>query len=178
MSDKLLNTIFVVEGHHDAEKLKKAGASYVVITEGTKVPRETMNHLKALEMNHTIAILTDPDKPGRYIEEKLMNFLSQPIMLRIPKKETVAKNRVGVENAKVTVLHDLIAPYLTSAFVTTSDITYQDLLLLGLMGEGSANKKEKLYSKLPLIQMPMKGILTQLHLLNISLKELKEIFHE
>lgn len=178
MNINLANTVFVVEGNHDAEKLKKAGATYTVVTEGTKVPRETLNHLQALEKIHTIVILADPDKPGLYIIEKLSRALNNPVILTIPKKETIAKRKVGVENAKIEVIKTHINPYLGSRFISTSDITYNDLLSLGLMGEGSYRKKEVLYRSLPLIRMPLKGILTQLQLLNITLTKLKEILHE
>ena len=175
---RLLNNIFVVEGKHDAERLTKIGVPYVVITDGTKVSRETSKHLQNLENYHKIIILTDPDKPGAYISLKLSKYLKNPVFIRIPKMHTIKNNSVGIENVPLPVLKESIANYLEESFETSSDITYIELIQLGLMGPGSKAKKLLLNETFHLLNFNLKNTHIQLQLLNISLAEVKEALHE
>lgn len=175
MSDiKLLNAIFVVEGKNDSDKLQKLGVSYVVTTEGTKVPRETINHLIALESKHKIIILTDPDKPGQKIAEKLVKHLMKPVNIKLTRTETAKKGTIGVENMTMVRLEEIIKPYLKEEYVSNSDVSYFDLVKLGLNGPDSQSKRVKLTKKQPLIYSTLKKMFVQILLLDLSLQDIKE----
>lgn len=174
----LLDCIFVVEGKSDGERLKKLNVPYLVRTEGLKVPRETIKHLQALAKIHTIVVLVDPDSPGEKIKEKLLEAVPALKVIKINKREAIKKGTVGVENVKLDTLQKYIAPYLIKEFTTTSDISYINLLDLGLSGRGSYDRKLKLVQKFNLLVAPLKNMYIQLQLLNINYNDIKEALSE
>ncbi len=179
MSGKiLLNCIFVVEGKHDEERLKKLDYTYVVRTEGTSVPRETIRHLQALAALHDIIILTDPDGPGQNIANILRTHIPSAKTLNILKKDSIKNNTVGVENVPLHLLKEYVLPFINKKFVTSSDVTYPKLLYLGLAGPNSKVKKIKIAKQFHLLVSSLKNMLLQIQLLNINYEDLKEALYE
>ena len=179
MSSKtLLNCIFVAEGKRDEEKLKKLDIPYIVRTDGLNVPRETTKHLQELAKIHEVIILTDPDGPGQKIADKLLQEIPNAKVIKVIKKKAVKKGKDGIEHIPLPLLAELIKPYKQETFTTSSDVTLIKLLDLGLSGPNSQFKKIKLATKYSLLVASLKNMLTQIQLLNISYKELKEALSE
>ncbi|MFA5485954.1 MAG: toprim domain-containing protein [Bacilli bacterium] len=178
MRKTLLNTIFVVEGKSDSERLHKLGVPYIVRTEGTKVPRETINHLCALAKKHQIVILTDPDGPGEYISEIIVKKIPQSIVLKIDKKLAIKSNNVGIENVGLPALKTIIDPYINNIFMTTSLLKFSDLLSLNLTGPQSKENKAKLANKFSLLTSSLKNMYTQMLLLDLNFNDLVEALNE
>jgi len=174
----LLNTIFVVEGKNDAERLSQIGIPYVVITEGNKVSRETIEHLQQLEKKHTIVILTDPDGPGNKISEKLQENLSSPVILSVPKALARHKKAIGIEHLDLKALQALCAPYVNSAYKTSSNITYLALINLNLTGPGSKVKRMKIAKALGIPYGPLRKMYKAMLLLDITLETVIRINNE
>ena len=70
---KIINAIIVVEGKSDVQFLESFIDARFVITNGSDVPRETIEYLKELSKNNKIIVLTDPDSPGKRIRDILNN---------------------------------------------------------------------------------------------------------
>lgn len=174
----LINAIFVVEGKNDSDRLQKVGVPYVVSTEGLKVPRETIEHLKALSKMHTIVVLTDPDGPGAKIREKIRKEIDSIIVIDIPKNKAISKGTVGIENVPLAELKTIIYPYTKEIFVTNSDVSFVDLINLNLIGASSRKQKALIFQKLHVLPKNSKSLLMQIHLLNISRNALKEALNE
>ncbi len=174
----LLNTIFVVEGKNDAERLAQIGIPYVIITEGNKVSRETIEHLQQLEKKHTIVILTDPDGPGNKISEKLQGKLSSPAILSVPKGLARHKKDIGIEHLDIDTLKELCAPYVNSAYKTSSNITYVALINLNLTGPGSKTKRMKITKALGIPYGPLHKMYKAMLLLDITLETVIRINNE
>lgn len=174
----LLNTIFVVEGKNDAERLSQIGIPYVVITEGNKVSRETIEHLQQLEKKHTIVILTDPDGPGNKISEKLHEKLSSPVILSVPKRLARHKKAIGIEHLDLKALQALCAPYVNSVYETSSNITYVDLINLNLTGPNSRAKRMNIANTLKIPYGPLHKMYKAMLLLDIALATVIRISNE
>lgn len=175
---KLLNMIFVVEGKNDRERLMKLGIPYVVITDGTKVSRETLKHLQILEKKHTIVVLTDPDRAGREISAKLEAALLSPILLNVPKTLVISKKDIGIEYIPLDALRDLLAPYMQNQYVSSSNITYSALLSLKLAGPQSKARRRIMTEAFNLIYGPLKTMYIQLLLLDINYERIEQLLHE
>lgn len=174
----LLNTIFVVEGKNDRERLLKLGIPYVVITDGSNVSRETLRHLQTLEKKHRIVILTDPDGPGHNISAKLQGALNNPFVLCVAKVHATRKNEVGIEHIPLKVLQDLLSEYMQNTYVSSSNITYLDLIKLNLSGPESKAKRAKISAAFNLINGPLKMVYIQLLLLDINYESISELLNE
>lgn len=175
---KLLNSVFVVEGKNDYEKLMKCGVPYAVITKGYNVSRETTQHLQSLEKGHTIVILTDPDTPGRKIAKRISESLSNPQVISVPKSLAIGKKEVGIERVPLKDLKEIIKPYTQNEFISHSNVAYLDLIGLGLSGAKSTARKEVIAAHFNLLVAPLKVMHKQILLLNISLEALKESLNE
>lgn len=178
MRKTLLNTIFVVEGKNDGERLHKIGVPYIVRTEGTKVPRETINHLRALSNKHQVVLLTDPDGPGKYISDLIIKEIPESMLLKIDKKNAIKGNTVGVENISLPNLKALIAPYLNYTYNTASSLQFSDLLALNLTGPNSKDNKIKLAHKFNLLNGSLKNMYIQMLLLDLNINDLAEALYE
>lgn len=178
MSEKLLNTIFVVEGKNDSERFKKLGVPYIVRTDGTKVPRETINHLWALSLKHRIVALTDPDGPGRYISGLLEREILNITVLEIEKKFTTRKEKLGIENMPLPLLNAIITPYIGKEYISKSNVKFSDLVSLNLSGPGSKQRKLIIADKFNLLYGSLKNMYTQILLLDIKLIDLVEALNE
>lgn len=174
----LLNTVFVVEGKNDRERLAKLGIPYVVITDGSNVSRETLNHLQALEKKHKIVILTDPDGPGHKISAKLLASLTNPELLSVAKADAISKKGVGIEYVSLEILRKLLAEYMQKTYVSASDINYIDLINLNLSGPHSKAKRTHIAETFKLINGSLKTIYPQLLLLDIKLESIIELLNE
>lgn len=174
----ITSTVFVVEGKTDQALVRGLIEAYVVITDGSNVPRETIDHLIALEKYHKIVVIEDPDQTGKRISNKVSTALNNAVTITISKKDILKKGKIGVAESDPKKLKRLIEQHVTPPFVTTSDITFNDLYGLGLQGTGSKLLIDKLLNKLPLMRSSLKGILQQLHLLNISMHEVKRALYE
>lgn len=175
---KLINSIFVVEGKNDYEKVLKCGVPYAVITKGYNVSRETVNHLLALEKTHNIVILTDPDGPGRKTAERIKEKIISSHIISVPKSLATGKKEVGIERIPLQELKEIIAPYTGKEFISRSNVTYLDLISLELSGPNSKARKEAIAQRFSLLTGPLKIMHKQILLLNISREDLKDSLNE
>ena len=67
--------VIVVEGKTDIAKLEKITNAILISTNGSSVPRETLDYIKELSKERKIIILTDPDYPGL----RIRNIINQEI---------------------------------------------------------------------------------------------------
>ena len=93
---KIINAIIVVEGKSDVQFLESFIDTRFVITNGSDVPRETIEYLKELSKNNKIIVLTDPDSPGKRIRDILNNEIPNLFHAYVDKKECIKKHKVGV----------------------------------------------------------------------------------
>lgn len=166
--------IFVVEGKNDASRLKQVGVNNVIMTEGSKVSRETIYYLRVLEKKHNIVILTDSDGPGLKIREKIASNLKDPIIINLSKDEMIGKNDIGVENIPLPKLAKILEPYLKTKHITTSDISYSWLIAQNYSGPQSKAKRKAIGERHNIPYASLKKMFEAITLLNLMKEELYE----
>lgn len=164
--DKLKITFpIIVEGKYDIIKIRSVADATVVSTDGFGVFKnsERLALIKRLAERTRIIVLTDSDGAGKVIRSHITQAVPRDrlIQLYIPqvegkerrKSERSAEGYLGVEGTDADVLRRLLEPFSDG---TRSDIcehepvTKTDFFELGLTGEGSADRREKLAQKLGL----------------------------
>lgn len=139
-----MSDIFVVEGRHDAARLKQVHPHLdVVVTEGSAVPEATLQLLEKLSVAHTIVLMLDPDHPGETIRKTLQARIPSARHVFLRKADCIEKHgrKVGIEHASVAVLEVALKQHIQSQATQPGALTMQDLVGLGLSGSPDAAKR-------------------------------------
>lgn len=187
MKEKLyLKYPLLVEGKYDRQLIKNIISSPVITTDGFGFFKneEKKKLLKKLSSENGLIILTDSDKAGFFIRNKVKQFCGGNIInLYIPKIEGKEKRKkqpskeglLGVEGMESKLLYELFEPY--SAETQKADEAYRerpltkaDFYAMGLSGCAEAEKKrDALAEKLGLPDgMSANALLEALNLLPLS----------
>ena len=124
----------------------------IVTTNGSDVPRETIEYLKELKKKRDIVVLTDPDMPGKRIRDILNQQIPGLLHAYVPKEKAIKGHKVGVaESDKETILEAL-------AHIVPAE----------------NSKREKLSNHLHLGKANAKTMLKRLNALGLTRKEVEE----
>ena len=170
-----VDALIVVEGTTDVAFLQSFLDADFVTTNGSDVPRETIDFIKQAKATRDVVVLTDPDSPGKRIRDILDAEIPGLLHAFINKQDAIKKNKVGVaESNKEAVLEALRFAFSTTA-KSTGTLSMNDLFDLGLSGnENSAKKREILSKTLHLGFGNAKTILKRLNALGITRAQLEE----
>lgn len=141
---KIQETI-VVEGKHDADKIKSCVAAEIVLTQGTHLSQKTLNLLKALNKRQGIIVFTDPDGPGEMIRTKIIEAVGTCKHASLSLKQSKAKSKVGIEHASCEDIIEALKKVATFD-VNEVSISQQDFFDLGLSGQNDSQKRRDFIS--------------------------------
>lgn len=170
-----VEALIVVEGITDVAFLQSFLDADFITTNGSDVPRETIEYIKQAKLTRDVIILTDPDAPGKRIRDILDQEIPGLRHAFINKEEAIKKNKVGVAESN----KDAVLEALEFAFSTTrskeGNLTMNDLYELGLSGNANASKKRENLSKtLHLGHGNAKTILKRMNALGLTKEQIEE----
>ena len=162
-----IREVIVVEGRYDRNTLLQAVDASVVEVGGFALfnDREKMAYLRALAEKRGLILLTDPDGAGFVIRSRLKSCLPPDKIKQayVPdvygkerrKKKGGKEGKLGVEGMTPEILLQALrrggATFVgETAPSAAAPITKADLLDRGLIGPGSAQKRQQLLKKLDL----------------------------
>ena len=131
---KHIDEVLVVEGHTDVDFLSQFIDGEMVTTNGSDVPRETIEYLKALSKTKKIIVLTDPDTPGKRIRDILDHEILGLCHAFIPKATAIRKGKVGVAESNQDAVLSALSHLLEKRPSKIGTLTTSDLFDLGLVG--------------------------------------------
>lgn len=177
MSKTVINALIVVEGTTDVSLLTSFLDVEIVTTNGSDVPRETIDYILEASKRKDVIVLTDPDYPGKRIRDVLDQHIPNLKHAYIPKEKAIKHHKVGVaESDKETILDALSHITITKSPMPGS-LTYSDLLELKLVGENSKVNKESVETHFHLGYGNGKTLLKRLNAMNIDKKQLEEFIN-
>lgn len=177
MSKTVINALIVVEGTTDVSLLTSFLDAEIVTTNGSDVPRETIDYILEASKRKDVIVLTDPDYPGKRIRDVLDQHIPNLKHAYIPKEKAIKHHKVGVaESDKQTIL-DALSHITITKSPTPGNLTYSDLLELKLVGENSKVNKEKVETHFHLGYGNGKTLLKRLNAMNIDKKQLEEFIN-
>ena len=169
--------IIVVEGTSDEALISSFMDADIVVTNGSDVPRETIDYILEASKRKDVIVLTDPDYPGKRIRDVLDRHIPNLKHAYIPKEKAIKHHKVGVaESDKETILDALSYITITKS-PTPGNLTYSDLLELKLVGENSRVNKENVEAHFHLGYGNGKTLLKRLNAMNIDKKQLEEFIN-
>lgn len=169
--------VIVVEGETDRVFLSTFLSGEIVITNGSDVPRETINYLKEVSKTRPIIVLTDPDYPGLRIRHLLEEEIPGVRHAFMEREACKGKKKLGVaESNKDAVLKALSEVLVPKNDAKPSDVTYFSLVERGLTGESDAKERRiKVMEKLGLGYGNAKTMLKRCHYKGIMLRDIDEV---
>jgi len=170
---KMIEATLVVEGKTDAAYLATFIEAEVVITNGSDVPRETIDYLTTLSEIKPIVVLTDPDGPGQLIRHKLNQAIPNLRHAYIPKDMAIRQNRVGVAYAPKDIINEALEQAIQHSPLTRGNLTVNDLFKLGLVGRrDAADKREIIALAFHLGHGNGKQLLLRLNSMNLGIADI------
>lgn len=179
MNKILYPAIIVVEGTSDEALISSFMDADIVVTNGSDVPRETIEYLKEAKKKRDIVVLTDPDCPGKRIRDVLNREIPGLLHAFVLKEHAIKHHKVGVaESSKQDVL-DALSHIVPTTSSDRGALTMADLVELGLMGEdNSSSKRAKLERILHLGHTNAKTLLKRVNALALTREELQEALEQ
>lgn len=172
--------VIVVEGKTDIAKLEKITNAILISTNGSSVPRETLDYIKELSKERKIIILTDPDYPGLRIRNIINQEIPNAYNAFVSRDKASNGKKIGVAETPI----EEIVRALENARVFSLEkeeklYTLSGLYELGLVGQiNSSFLREKVYKRYNLGYGNAKTLIKRLSSLGINKDELKEYLKE
>lgn len=140
--------IYVVEGHHDAAKLKEIDPNIeTFITNGSHFNQKHLDYLVKLTQTHRLILLLDPDGAGARIEKRIRQVLPDIESIHVPlSKAKRADGKVGIEHMNALVLKKLLEKGVYPK-VTRETWTKESLINMHLMGHPNARTNRRIIAE-------------------------------
>ncbi|WKC73577.1 ribonuclease M5 [Borreliella yangtzensis] len=167
-----IKEIIIVEGKDDLKRIKESFDCTVIETKGFALKIETIKLLKKALKYKGIIILTDSDKSGNIIRQKIVKHLGKNNKIKHAYLNT---KDTEVESVNKTEIIKIIKEVGTLYKDNQKDLlTLSDLLELDLAGENSKENKQKIQKHLCLGHGNNKKLLERLNYFKITKIELKK----
>ncbi len=174
-NNTVIKEVIVVEGKNDTHRLREIFGDGVdtIETLGYALTDETVELIREASKRRGVIVLTDPDGAGKRIRARVAQLVPDVRHAYITFEDGVCekKNKVGIEHAPLLRIKDALQN-VSSGEVTSSDVTYNDLLRLGLVGFNSWEKRLFVAKKLKIGSPNGKQLLKRIKMFNIRLKKI------
>jgi len=171
-----MKEVFVVEGTHDATRLKQLFDCDVIITNGSAINQKTLALIQQVAQTRGVIVFTDPDYPGERIRKIISERVPDAKHAFIKQKDGIdyIKKKVGIEHASDEVLLKALKDVKT--FELQESLSYKDYLSFGLVG--NSKLRDALCNQLNIGKCNGKTLFKRLNMLNIDKEKLKELCGE
>ncbi|AFT83941.1 small primase-like protein [Borreliella garinii NMJW1] len=167
-----IKEIIVVEGKDDLKRIKESFDCTVIETKGFALKIETIKLLKKALKYKGIIILTDSDKSGNIIRQKIVKHLGENNKIKHAYLNT---KDTEVESVNKTEIIKILKEVGTLSKDNQKDLlTLSDLLEIGILGENSKENRQKIQKRLCLGYGNNKKLLERLNYFKITKTELKK----
>ncbi len=167
-----IKEIIVVEGKDDLKRIKESFDCTVIETKGFALKTETIKLLKKALKYKGIIILTDSDKSGNIIRQKIIKYLGENNKIKHAYLNT---KDTEVESVNKTEIIKILKKVGTLSKDNQKNLlTLSDLLELGIIGENSKKNRQKIQKRLCLGHGNNKKLLERLNYFKITKIELKK----
>ena len=173
--------VYVCEGKTDLDKLKKLGCLFVITTNGKYIKKELLEFLDRVHQIRQLVLVLDPDTPGIEIRKKIISKVGKCHICYINQNDAKDKNnKIGIAQVKMETLKKILAPYIKHDIFNDENLSLDDddFYELGLSGNDSTLKRQKIIDHYKLPFTSSKQILDALLMLNITRTDLELILDE
>ncbi len=178
----MYNTVIVVEGYHDEQKIKSIYPDIdCIVTNGSAISKEIINLIYKTSLEREVVLFLDPDYPGKKITNQILETKGNYKIAFIQKKDALSKNykKVGVEHASVEAIKKALDLKKDIFYQKRDKIFLADLMKRKLVNhENAKTYRYKLCKSLNIPVFNGKALLKYLNLLGVSLERIDSIDYE
>ena len=167
---KVFNGVLILEGSNDASYVSSLVDVITVITNGYEIPKEELDFLINLPKEKQIYILTDSDKAGKQIRNRLNTLLPGAVDIYVDINKCNKNNKHGVAECEKEELLNTLSKYLVDE-QNKGELTTKDLYLIGL---DDKNKRDYVAKQMHLGKCNNKVFLKRINYLNIDIKQIQK----
>lgn len=174
---ELIQELIVVEGKDDISAVKRAVDADIISTNGFGITEEIIQIIDKASKTRGVIIFMDPDFAGdkirRYIHSRVPNCKDA----FLPRHLGIKNGDIGIENASAKSIREALSNVKTISN-KKANFTVEDLIDLGLIGEGSKSKRRYVGEKLGIGYCNSKQFLNRINSFNIPINELYKLIRE
>ena len=172
-----VNEVIIVEGKHDIAFLKSFIEADFIETSGTNIPSSTLELINTYkEQGRSFIILTDPDYPGSYIRNKLLEIIPNAKVGFVNKEDAKTDKKVGIEHSTKDIILDCLENLISYTEYQES-ITIDDLFEYHLTGyDKSQQLRDTVSNYYKIGHCNTKQFLKRINSLNLKRGEILDTF--
>ena len=180
-SQNFLTDYEVVKDAVDALNVEEKITNAILIsTNGSSVPRETLDYIKELSKDRKVIILTDPDYPGLRIRNILNKEIPNAYNAFVPRDKASNGKKLGVAETSVEEIKKALEE--AQVFNVNKEkqtISLEELYELGLVGrDNSSYLREKVYSHFKLGYGNAKVLMKRLSSMGLNKEDVEKYLKE
>jgi len=157
-----LNEVILVEGKYDKIRLSSIVDAPIITTGGFSIfkDKEKLSFLKTVAEKKGLIIITDSDSAGQFIRTRLKGYIDDRYIKNVylppiegkerRKSRPSAEGLLGVEGTDNSIIIEALERFAVSKSESGRKIEKADFYALGLAGDGSVARREKLKKRLSL----------------------------
>ena len=170
--------LLVVEGTSDVAFIRSFLDADIITTNGSDVPRETIEYIKEAKKTREVVVLTDPDTSGKRIRDVLDQEIPGLQHAFINKEDAIKKHKVGIAESSPKVVLEALKFAFSTTDAPKGNLTPKDLFDLGLSGcSDSFQKREKVAKALHLGHANAKTMLKRMNAIGITKSQIEEVLN-
>ena len=174
-----IHEVIVVEGRDDMDAVGKAVDADMIATHGYGIRPATIDRIRHAYETRGIIILTDPDRAGQRIRQRLTDLFPEARQAYISLSEAVSEHDIGVENASPEVIRKALQAAGRTCQQREPLYDAGDMMNYGLSGgAGSRELRDRLGRKLGIGYGNASAFLKRLNGYGIARKDLEDALSE
>ena len=172
MNKYYIDAVIVVEGKSDVSYLSSFIDSQFFITNGYDISNEKLEFLTEVAKVNKIIVLTDNDKAGKEIENKIKSRIQSVICVKTPLSNRKNYSKSGVAETNKEVILDAMKPYICSENQKGQNRKYNLTSIISL-SDNPAEIKDKIIKEYRLIDGNNSFLEKQLNMLRVDEQEFR-----
>lgn len=178
MNKLFFKGVIVVEGKSDINFLSTFLSGKFFSTNGCDINDKKLNFLKKLSKTNQIIVITDPDKKGNEIRNKINNKIEGAINITLDKEFCKNKKKIGLAESSIEYVLDKIKEKVTLSNDETFSFDIDLSNILQLNKKYNINVKDLISKTYDIEINTNKTLLKVLYLLDFNLYTLEKFIED
>lgn len=178
MNKLFFKGVIVVEGKSDINFLSVFLSGKFFSTNGCDINDKKLNFLKKLSKTNQIIVITDPDKKGNEIRNKINNKIEDAVNITLDKEFCKNKNKIGLAESSIKYVLDKIKEKVTLSNDETFSFDISLSNILQLNKKYNINVKDMISKTYDIEINTNKTLLKVLYLLDFNLYTLEKFIED
>ena len=137
----MIQEVIIVEGKSDIARVRMAVEADLIATGGFTLSARTLEAIRHAYEKRGIIIMTDPDGAGERIRRFLAERFPQALHAFVPKKDALANDDVGIEQASPESICEALSKVRTHVVTKHAEFTIRDMMAARLDGSPEATQR-------------------------------------